>query len=291
MTGKTLRGRRVTMTEVENDLGSPSSWRDAASAVLQHEQHVRPIVKLAPADQAELGKHPQYVAYSLARCARRVLEAPRAVFEGLRRDNDPTGRAYCGRPALMFDNAGDAHPAPKGMVYIVYMRNNHVFDWDWVKADPHDSDLPIDWRVRFNRRLPDLKPLTLDGVGSHPPNRFSSKECVYSGIGDCIFAYFLDKPAFAQRVNSDVTVFRSMDEDRPVGFKIKNVKAIVDELNSVRDGLWSNRAQELTIYMIVSHSQTRRVLEGSKHLAYSELLGKIDEIKPRVHLDEALAAR
>src|SRR5207244_1691895 len=69
----------------------------------------------------------------------------------------------------------------------------------------------------------------LVGVEDLAPTRFDPKQAWLSPRGDCVFWYFSDDFAHADRINNDLTVFRSVATDEPTGFKVKNVQRILDE--------------------------------------------------------------
>jgi hypothetical protein len=67
-----------------------------------------------------------------------------------------------------------------------------------------------------------------------PPARsFDPHLAWLSPRGDCIFCYFSDAFAYADRIDNDLTVFRSLETKEPAGFKIKNVERMLEE-GSVR---------------------------------------------------------
>lgn len=77
-----------------------------------------------------------------------------AVFEGLRQDGGLAGgRAYCGRPARAFTNAGEETPPHEGMCFVVFVNeHSQIFDWDWVPC-ANGFGLPVDWAQRFQEPL------------------------------------------------------------------------------------------------------------------------------------------
>jgi hypothetical protein len=222
---KNLRPSIASLSDVEAVIGPQTTWDAKRQKADEQAAKRRPTLRIAPDELGHLQRHPPYVVHSLLHCASRVLEAPRAVFEG-RRPEGMAFRAFCGRPVYQYDNDGTRALAPKNMVYVVYERDGHVFDWDWVEADPQNPSLPIDHANRFVKRLP-TEATTLD-VEEMQPNRFDSALAVHSPSGDCIFAYLSPVPAFAVRVNDTLTVFRSLDDRKTVvGCKIKGIQELL----------------------------------------------------------------
>jgi hypothetical protein len=88
-----------------------------------------------------------------------ILQAPSAIFEGLRRDEDedPWGcgwRCYCAIPENSFRPDGSPAPTYRGEVYLVFVNVEKVaYNWRWDKADPDCLYLPVGHEGRFKRRL------------------------------------------------------------------------------------------------------------------------------------------
>ena len=63
-----------------------------------------------------------------------------------------------------------------------------------------------------------------------PEPVFDRSQAYYSERGDCIFCHIEADESYACRINSDLTVFRSLsDRNKITGFKIKNVRRILAE--------------------------------------------------------------
>jgi hypothetical protein len=65
-------------------------------------------------------------------------------------------------------------------------------------------------------------------------SRFVS-EPWYNPNGDCIIYKTVDEAVVADRIDGVLTVFRSAIDNRPIGYKIKDVKAIINQFGL--DGL------------------------------------------------------
>ena len=180
---------------------------------------------------------PSYVVYGLRHSATELVQSPTAMYRGLRREGRlREGFAFSGRLHLAYNNEGRPVVSPPGMVYVVYADpEGYVFDWDWVQEDPHHPGHPIDSELRFTggpEQSP--SPAVLKGIDDlKPAQPFNPRLAWPSSRGDCIFCYFSDQFAFADRINNDLTVFRSLASSDPTGFKIKNVRRMLDE-GSVR---------------------------------------------------------
>jgi hypothetical protein len=175
---------------------------------------------------------PAYVAYQLIHCATRVVQAPTAMFDGIRREGGlKDGLAFIGKPHRAFDNAGNRLPAPAGMVFAVYADAEHyVFDWDWVAEDSSARGHPSDWQSRFGSIRPTTTPAVLVELDGLTPGRLDPSVASYSAHGDCVFCYFSYEVAYADRINEDLTIFRKIEGSKAVGFKIKNIERITRTL-------------------------------------------------------------
>jgi hypothetical protein len=171
------------------------------------------------------GGMPAYVVYELLYCASKVISAPTVVFEGLRKQGPlKKGYAYCGTPRRAYDNRGNPGPRHDGMVYVVFVDSqNHVFDWDWVKEDPKRPGYPEHCQDRFDRIIDNPQEAVLTGLEKITPSQFTSHHAWYSEKGNCVFVYFSDEPAYAERENDEVTIFKSFRNDEVVGCKLKDV--------------------------------------------------------------------
>jgi hypothetical protein len=231
--GRDYEGQRISEAEMRFRLGAPDTW-DADHAEVRRARSAKPrVLTVDPDDLAQLQFMPSYVTHELLNCARKAVLAPTSVFKGLRRgDGSPPevddGWAFCGKPRHAFRNDGSACPAAPGMVYLVYADvSNHVFDWDWVREHPQDHGFPLDWNLRFGNPHPMDTDLVLDLPRNLAPGSLDQARAGYSKRGDCIFCYITGQESFAERVNCDLTVFRHLKTNECTGFKIKNVRRIL----------------------------------------------------------------
>jgi hypothetical protein len=175
---------------------------------------------------------PAYAVFALRHSAARLVRSATAMYRGLRREGRlRQGIAFCGRLEEAFDSTGNAVPSPSRMVFVVYADpEGYVFDWDWVEEDPSHPGYPLDAELRFPGNPETVvPPAMLLGVDDLRPAQFDSQKAWPSARGDCIFCYFSDEFAYANRINDDLTVFRTVATREPTGFKIKNVERILEE--------------------------------------------------------------
>ncbi len=87
-----------------------------------------------------------------------VLQFPKAVFEGIRSENDEDRDGggwlcYCGVPTVSYRTDGtEQNPFPN-QVYLVFVNDQGVaYNWRWENADPDDHRLPENWETRFKKK-------------------------------------------------------------------------------------------------------------------------------------------
>jgi hypothetical protein len=240
--GKDFIGTQVSEAEARFKMGDRSTW-EADRQRLQARRSAKPMVlRVDPQDLKTLEFQPAYVRYGLLNCATKTVLAPTIVFEGLNRgEGSPErlrkGLTFCGQPRWTYDSAGQRHPAPPGMVHVVYAdQERFVFDWDWVKENPGEPGHPIDWPMRFGNSITLPSEAALELPATVTSGAFDLTKAAYSERGDCVFCYICDEPAFAHRYNSDLTVFRQFGSETVTGFKVKNVWRICQDDKSINLG-------------------------------------------------------
>ncbi len=90
-----------------------------------------------------------------------VLKDPRAIFSGLRKDedeprcNDSLGHlCYVGVPSKAYSKDGIQVNPRYAQVYLAFVNDEEVvYNWRWEKADDEDLYLPRDHEKRFRKRI------------------------------------------------------------------------------------------------------------------------------------------
>jgi hypothetical protein len=234
--GKDYEGVAISDSEARFQLGDRATW-EAERRGLQERLDAKPcVLHLDPVDVSHLATQPGYVTFGLKECARRTVLAPTQVFRDLKRaevcpDNLRGALAFCGKPRRAVDNSGKTSPPPGDMVFVVYAdTEGYVFDWDWVEENSHEPGCPVDPELRFGSPVVLGRDASLQLPEHLPDPQFDWTQACYSPRGDCIFCYITDDVSYACRINSDLTVFRSLsDRNKITGFKIKNVRRILEE--------------------------------------------------------------
>lgn len=231
--GRDYYGKGVSPAEVLFNVGSSDEDQIDRSLTVARKT-VKPRLLHIDEQDIEAIRHgmPAYVIYELHNCAQRVIQAPTVVFQGIRRRGRLiAGRAYCGKPRRAFGNDGRAVSAPSGMVYCVYVDpENFVFDWDWVEEDPTRPGYPQGYRVRFANQITDFSETVLALPSELSPEAFKKARAWHSFRGDCMFFYASDAPAYAKRVNEELTEYRSIGSGELVGCKVKNFEELLSKV-------------------------------------------------------------
>lgn len=92
-------------------------------------------------------------AKELAHTVPTILRAPRAIFKGIRDENDE-GLCYVGVPSCSFRGA-EGHRAPpwEKEVFLVFVNpEGIIYNWRWEKRALDNPFLPVDYRTRFRER-------------------------------------------------------------------------------------------------------------------------------------------
>jgi hypothetical protein len=245
--GRDYEGRAVSEAEARFKLGDPAQGAGVERTKARRDAKPR-VFRVTEADLASLGTQPAYVSHGLLKCAKKVVLAPTAVYRGLGRGDEAPKRlrdgwAICGKPNRGCDNTGRLVAAPEGMVYVVYAdANGYVFDWDWVQENKDAPGHPLDPEMRFGNPVAVEEEFVLDLPEALPAGRFDSSVATPSAVGDCIFCYISEEPSFAERINPDLTVFRSFASKDVTGFKIKNVRRILQD-----EDFYSDDAPDLRV--------------------------------------------
>lgn len=88
-----------------------------------------------------------------------ILQNPKAIFEGVRREEDERGsnspgwRCYSGIPSKGYVKSGKEVPPWPGEVFLVFVNAENVaYLWYWSECSKDDPNVPIDCETRFRER-------------------------------------------------------------------------------------------------------------------------------------------
>ncbi len=192
--GKDYRGRVASEAEAMFILGDRATWKTDELRWQKILEDSAAVLRLADEEKlAVQSGTTAYCVHALRKCATRVVQAPSAVFRGLRREGPLSeGLAYCGNGRRAYGN--DGQPLDVNLdsfVFVVYANpQGYVFDWDWVEADENDLSIPRAAFERFNSRIAQSAAVLVD-VENLQPGKFVPGPW-YSRRGDCIFYYISD---------------------------------------------------------------------------------------------------
>lgn len=169
-----------------------------------------------------------------------ILQNPRVVFEGLRRDEDedPRGvgwRCYCGKPSKKFIKDGSEANADPNQLFLVFVNDEGVaYNWRWEYADLENPDF------RKVSRNDSIKRCTMQAMTNAefaaqvaelareagPPQATA----VYDPDGDSIEFLSRPEPFYAQRIDDLVTVYYSQESREVIGSLIKGASRFCSEI-------------------------------------------------------------
>lgn len=75
--------------------------------------------------------------------------------------------------------------------------------------------------------------LNVERILGELPKRQFAPVPFHSPEGDCIHWYFENVDCYAERIDAWLTIYREMTTDRMVGFKLKNIRALLDALDEI----------------------------------------------------------
>jgi hypothetical protein len=186
------------------------------------------------------------------------------------------------------------------MVYCVYADpEGYVFDWDWVPEDPRRPGYPEQYRQRFANQIAEPTEAFLEIPTDLLPAQFK-KKAWHSQRGDCMFFYVSDNPAFAKRVNDDLTEYRAFGSSELVGCKVKNFSELISRVNK-QPSTGPIRVSAVLAVSLVRHMEEHQEREQSVFIKvlseavkmnneqrdrFVAALAKLDAKRPERYLDE-----
>lgn len=111
----------------------------------------------------------------------------------------------------------------------------------------------------------------------------NAKQLWYNRYGDCIEYQTQQVAIVADRIDSRLTIYRSAETDKPIGFQLKDVTALMKKYQADLGVLWSTQAKNLisvTALFLVALEEDRP-WSIKKRLGYQEALrnlAKDDEV-------------
>src|SRR6266446_6102790 len=108
VSGRDYRGRTASEAEVTFVLGDQSTWSADELALKKRMAEAPSVLQISDEERAAIQDGTRaYCVHALLKSATRVVQAPSAVFQGLRHEGELlNGIAYCGNPKRAFGNDG-----------------------------------------------------------------------------------------------------------------------------------------------------------------------------------------
>jgi len=76
-------------------------------------------------------------------------------------------------------------------------------------------------------------------------------EAFYNPYGDCLEYYTVNEEAYADRIDSLITLHRSMLDDRVIGFEIKGIRHILKDHQAMAVGTAEDTDLSISVIVIV----------------------------------------
>ena len=108
------------------------------------------------------------------------------------------------------------------------------------------------------------------------PRGFRSRP-FYSPEGDCLTFYFADEDHHAERMDEFLTVYRSMDRDKFVGFKLKGVAHLLELVGNFCFQVFDGNG-DLKLSMLLA-AGTMNTKEPCAVPAYQEFATKTSQVR------------
>jgi hypothetical protein len=112
-----------------------------------------------------------------------------------------------------------------------------------------------------------------DAIGAAPT---FSAEPWYNPEGDCIIYKMANEASVADRIDELLTIYRSAEDNRPIGFQIKGVNAIIQKFGLVGLAVASQadetRVKHVSIAALLLAAYEDRPFTMSRRLGYAEAM-------------------
>lgn len=133
----------------------------------------------------------------------------------------------------------------------------------------------------------------LEGV-VEGPQEFRA-EPWYNADGDCVIYQTANEAVVAERIDEVLTVYRSAQDDRPIGFQIKGIKAIIEQFGLEGLGFHSetegDKVTSVSVFalLLAAYESGPRTL--GRRRAYAGVMEASPQPPPvRISQDELISA-
>ncbi len=101
-------------------------------------------------------------------------------------------------------------------------------------------------------------------------------EAWYNPYGDCIIYQTANEAVVADRVDGVLTVYRSAVDNRPIGFQIKGVRAIIEKFGvegvSIEAERVGDEIKRISVALLLLAAYERGPLTPERRQAYAEIM-------------------
>ena len=102
------------------------------------------------------------------------------------------------------------------------------------------------------------------------------QEAWYNPYGDCIIYQTANEAVVAERIDQVLTVYRSAVDNRPIGFQIKGVRAIIERFGvkgvSVSAEGVGDEIRRISVALLLLAAYERGPLTPERRQAYAEIM-------------------
>ncbi len=102
------------------------------------------------------------------------------------------------------------------------------------------------------------------------------QEAWYNPYGDCLIYQTANEAVVADRIDGVLTVYRSAVNNRPIGFQIKGVRAIVKEFDakgiSIRAEGLGDEIRKISVTLLLLAAYEQGPLTPERRQAYAEIM-------------------
>ena len=127
--------------------------------------------------------------------------------------------------------------------------------------------------------------MSLDNLGSHQ----DIKNIWYNETGDCIQFQSEQVAIVAERIDDYLTIYRSAEDEKPIGFQLKDVRALIDKYKYsqifVKTTVSSDNNELISVTALLIHTLTESIPSINRREAYTEAIKALateDQVAVRV---------
>ncbi|MBI4556895.1 MAG: hypothetical protein HY706_04865 [Candidatus Hydrogenedentes bacterium] len=111
----------------------------------------------------------------------------------------------------------------------------------------------------------------------------------YNRAGDCLVFQTVDEAYVGDRIDDVLTIYRSISDNRPIGFQLKDVKTIIDEYGyeGLRVETTVQGDRLVSVYALLLAAYELSPQNIARRLAYSHTFSLLARPSPKTNSDES----